>query len=70
MALAKSKHPEKAVHIALITLAGTVQCLHITHYAHGGVVPPTAVDISIWINGGGVAPAYVDPVAELMVILA
>ena len=69
VALAKSKHPEKALHIALLALVGTVQRLHITHYAHGGVVP-TAADISIWINGGGVASAQVDPDAELTTILA
>jgi len=68
VALAKSKHPEKAVHIALLALAGTVQRLHITHYTHGSVVPPTAADILNWINGGGVAPAHVDPDAELTVI--
>jgi len=44
-ALAKSKHLEKVLHIALLALAGTVQRLHIAHYAHGGVVPPTAADI-------------------------
>ena len=44
-ALAKSKHPEKALHIALLALAGTVQRLHIAHCAHGRVVPPTAADI-------------------------
>jgi len=70
VALAKSKHPEKALHIALLALAGTVQRLHIAHYAHGGVVPPTAADISTWISGGGVPPAHVDPDAELTAILA
>jgi len=70
VALAKSKHPKKALHIALLALAGTVQRLHIAHYVHGGVVPPTAADISTWINGGGVAPAHVDPDAELKSMLA
>jgi len=45
VALPKSKHPEKALHIALLALAGTVQRLHIAHYVHGGVVPPTAANI-------------------------
>jgi len=31
VALAKSKHPEKALHIALLALAGTVPRLHIAH---------------------------------------
>jgi len=69
VALAKSKHPEKALNIALLALAGTVQRLHIAHYVHGGVVPPTAADILTWISGGGVAPAHVNPDAELKAIL-
>jgi len=55
VALAKSKHLEKALHVALLALAGTVQRLHKAHYAHGGVVAPTAAtNISIWINGGAI----------------
>jgi len=39
MALAKSKHHEKALHIALLALAGTIQRLTTGHYARGGLIP-------------------------------
>ena len=67
ISLAKSKHPEKALHISL--LAGTIQRLHIAHYARGGILAPTAADIDVWIDGVGAGPGRIEPDAELTTIL-
>ena len=69
ISLAKSKHPEKALHISLLALAGTVQRLHIAHYATGGLLAPTAADIDVWIDGAGAGAARIEPDAELTTIL-
>ena len=73
MALSKSKHPGKALHIALLTLrrwqALSNACIsHTTRTA--ALYCPTAADISRGISGRGVPPAHVDPDAELTAILA
>jgi hypothetical protein len=69
ISLAKSKHPEKALHISLLALAGTIQRLHIAHYARGGILAPTAADIDVWIDGASVGAARIEPDAELTTIL-
>ena len=69
ISLAKSKHPEKALHISLLALAGTIQRLHIAHYARGGIFAPTAADIEVWIDGAGAGAARIQPDAELTTIL-
>jgi len=69
ISLARSKHPAKALHISLLALAGTIQRLHIAHYARGGIFAPTAADIEVWIDGAGAGAARIEPDAELTTIL-